>query len=68
MVPVGSTATRDAITTYKPLLGLHGHIHESRGGCATSPGGYQSATQAASTAKGGSWAACSSISRNDGAS
>ena len=31
MVPVGSTATRDAITTYKPLLGLHGHIHESRG-------------------------------------
>jgi Icc-related predicted phosphoesterase len=31
MVPVGSTATRDAIATYRPLLGLHGHIHESRG-------------------------------------
>jgi Icc-related predicted phosphoesterase len=31
MVPVGSTATRDAIVTYQPLLGLHGHIHESRG-------------------------------------
>ncbi|BBZ28842.1 metallophosphoesterase [Mycolicibacterium madagascariense] len=31
MVPVGSTATRDAIATYTPMLGLHGHIHESRG-------------------------------------
>ena len=31
MVPVGSTATRDAISRYQPLLGLHGHIHESRG-------------------------------------
>ena len=31
MVPVGSTATRDAITTYAPMLGVHGHIHESRG-------------------------------------
>jgi Icc-related predicted phosphoesterase len=31
MVPVGSTATRDAISTYSPMLGLHGHIHESRG-------------------------------------
>jgi Icc-related predicted phosphoesterase len=31
MVPVGSTATRDAIATYQPMLGLHGHIHESRG-------------------------------------
>jgi uncharacterized protein len=31
MVPVGSTATRDAIATYEPMLGLHGHIHESRG-------------------------------------
>jgi Icc-related predicted phosphoesterase len=31
MVPVGSTATRDAIVAYQPLLGLHGHIHESRG-------------------------------------
>jgi Icc-related predicted phosphoesterase len=31
MVPVGSTAVRDAIVRYKPLLGLHGHIHESRG-------------------------------------
>jgi Icc-related predicted phosphoesterase len=31
MIPVGSTATRDAILKYKPLLGLHGHIHESKG-------------------------------------
>jgi Icc-related predicted phosphoesterase len=29
--PVGSTAVRDAILEYQPLLGLHGHIHESRG-------------------------------------
>lgn len=28
--PVGSTAVRDAILTYQPLLSLHGHIHESR--------------------------------------
>jgi Icc-related predicted phosphoesterase len=28
---VGSRAVRDAITTYQPMLGLHGHIHESRG-------------------------------------
>lgn len=31
MVPVGSTATRDAIARYQPMLGLHGHIHESKG-------------------------------------
>jgi Icc-related predicted phosphoesterase len=31
MIPVGSTAVRDAITTYRPLIGLHGHIHESKG-------------------------------------
>jgi uncharacterized protein len=31
MVPVGSQAIRDAIDKYQPLLGLHGHIHESRG-------------------------------------
>jgi Icc-related predicted phosphoesterase len=31
MVPVGSTAVRDAISAYQPLVGLHGHIHESRG-------------------------------------
>jgi Icc-related predicted phosphoesterase len=29
--PVGSTAVRDAILRYQPLLSLHGHIHESRG-------------------------------------
>jgi uncharacterized protein len=28
--PVGSTAVRDAILKYQPLLSLHGHIHESR--------------------------------------
>jgi Icc-related predicted phosphoesterase len=27
---VGSTAVRDAILAYQPLLTLHGHIHESR--------------------------------------
>ncbi|MDG6904485.1 MAG: metallophosphoesterase [Nitrososphaerota archaeon] len=31
MIPVGSTAVREAINQYKPLVGLHGHIHESRG-------------------------------------
>jgi Icc-related predicted phosphoesterase len=31
MVPVGSTAVREAILKYQPMLGLHGHIHESRG-------------------------------------
>jgi len=30
MVSVGSTAVRKAIEKYQPLLGLHGHIHESR--------------------------------------
>jgi uncharacterized protein len=30
-VPVGSTAVRDAILKYKPMLGLHGHIHEASG-------------------------------------
>ena len=29
--PAGSTATRKAIEKYKPLVGMHGHIHESRG-------------------------------------
>ena len=28
---VGSTAVRDIETQYQPLLGLHGHIHESSG-------------------------------------
>jgi Icc-related predicted phosphoesterase len=27
--PVGSTAVRDAIERFQPLLGLHGHVHES---------------------------------------
>ena len=31
MIAVGSTATRDAILRYKPMIGLHGHIHESKG-------------------------------------
>jgi Icc-related predicted phosphoesterase len=30
MEPVGSTAVRDAIADYQPLLSLHGHVHESR--------------------------------------
>jgi Icc-related predicted phosphoesterase len=33
MIPVGSVAVREAIERYQPLLGLHGHIHESRGAC-----------------------------------
>jgi Icc-related predicted phosphoesterase len=28
---VGSSAVRDAIAAYQPMLSLHGHIHESRG-------------------------------------
>ena len=31
MVPVGSKACREAIERHRPLLGLHGHLHESRG-------------------------------------
>jgi Icc-related predicted phosphoesterase len=31
MVPVGSTAVRDAILEHRPMLSLHGHIHESPG-------------------------------------
>jgi uncharacterized protein len=30
MIPVGSKSVRAAIEKYQPLLGLHGHIHESR--------------------------------------
>ena len=33
LVPVGSTAVKQAIEKYQPLLGLHGHIHESKGSC-----------------------------------
>ena len=29
--PAGSTAVRAAIERYRPILSLHGHIHESRG-------------------------------------
>ncbi len=31
MAPVGSTAVRDIVLERQPLLGLHGHIHESSG-------------------------------------
>jgi uncharacterized protein len=31
MIPVGSKALRAAIEKCRPLLGLHGHIHEGRG-------------------------------------
>ena len=31
MVPVGSTSVRKLIEEYQPQLGIHGHIHESRG-------------------------------------
>jgi len=33
MIPVGSTAVRQSIEKHQPLLGLHGHIHESKGSC-----------------------------------
>jgi uncharacterized protein len=32
MASVGSTAVRDFILERQPLLGLHGHVHESKGG------------------------------------
>jgi Icc-related predicted phosphoesterase len=31
MASVGSTAVRSAIERYQPMLGLHGHVHESPG-------------------------------------
>ena len=31
MQSVGSEAVRQVLTRYQPMLGLHGHIHESRG-------------------------------------
>jgi Icc-related predicted phosphoesterase len=31
MIPVGSPSVRKAIEIHQPMLGLHGHIHESRG-------------------------------------
>jgi Icc-related predicted phosphoesterase len=31
LIPVGSTAVRDSILHYGPVLSLHGHIHEGRG-------------------------------------
>src|SRR5579885_3073118 len=31
MIPVGSKAVRKMIEKYQPLIGLHGHIHESPG-------------------------------------
>jgi Icc-related predicted phosphoesterase len=31
MIPVGSHAVRKMIEKYQPLIGLHGHIHESKG-------------------------------------
>jgi Icc-related predicted phosphoesterase len=31
MIGVGSRATREAIERHQPLLGLHGHVHESPG-------------------------------------
>jgi Icc-related predicted phosphoesterase len=31
MAPCGSTAVRELIERYQPLVALHGHVHESRG-------------------------------------
>ncbi len=33
MIHVGSSAVRSAIEKHQPLIGLHGHIHESRSTC-----------------------------------
>ena len=33
MIPVGSVAVRKSIEKYQPMMGLHGHIHESKGFC-----------------------------------
>jgi len=33
MTACGSIAVKEAIEKYQPILGLHGHIHESRGAC-----------------------------------
>ena len=33
IVSAGSRAVRNAIIKHQPLLGLHGHIHESKGAC-----------------------------------
>jgi Icc-related predicted phosphoesterase len=30
-IPAGSSATRKSIEKYQPLVGIHGHIHESKG-------------------------------------
>ena len=31
LIPVGSTAVRELIERYEPMLTIHGHVHESRG-------------------------------------
>src|SRR5207302_25255 len=31
IVPVGSKAVREVVKKYQPVIGLHGHIHESKG-------------------------------------
>lgn len=31
MISAGSVATRKTIEKYQPLIGIHGHIHESKG-------------------------------------
>ncbi len=31
MISAGSVATRKSIEKYQPLIGIHGHIHESKG-------------------------------------
>jgi Icc-related predicted phosphoesterase len=31
LIPVGSTAVREAIERFQPMVALHGHVHESRG-------------------------------------
>ena len=37
MYGAGSTAIRDALERYQPLLGLHGHIHESQAAARMGP-------------------------------
>ena len=57
MQSVGSEGVRRVLERHQPMLGLHGHIHESRG--AVRLGGRCPSTRAASTATASCAARCS---------
>jgi uncharacterized protein len=50
MEPVGSEAVRRVLERHQPMLGLHGHIHESR--ARSGSAGPCRSTRAANTATG----------------